>query len=249
MKRLPLIFLLVLSVMGFAATKSKKESIKELFVLMKQDSILQKSVESMSFVANTGFQPQGNVDSMLVTHRKENLKITLSTIKKLLPKIQEDMIDYYDKYFTDKEIKDFLKFYKSPSGRKLVSTSWLITKDFMESFHSKYMNEILINIIKPLVGPTKKQYINRNFPAPDSSSVAAMKAEYLDINIDATCTSLTDAQKQILMKAIERTNYYAAFDESNGEFTLKVSNAEELNMSERLFAIIKRNMELKNQFV
>jgi len=48
----------------------------------------------------------------------------------------------YDKYFTEKEIKDFIVFYKSPSGQKYLSLSPEIMKEFMGTMMQKYMPEM-----------------------------------------------------------------------------------------------------------
>jgi len=56
--------------------------------------------------------------------------------------INEDMVAIYDKNFAENEIKDFINFYKSPSGQKLVNTQPEIQKEIMTVFIQKYLPEI-----------------------------------------------------------------------------------------------------------
>ena len=41
------------------------------------------------------------------------------------------LVPIYDRYFTESEIKDLIKFYESPVGKKMVLNQPLILKDSM----------------------------------------------------------------------------------------------------------------------
>ena len=56
--------------------------------------------------------------------------------------IDEDMVAIYDKNFAENEIKDFIAFYKSPSGQKLVKTQPENAKGTDAVFVQKYLPEI-----------------------------------------------------------------------------------------------------------
>lgn len=227
----------------FAQT-AKKESIKQLFILMKQDSLMQKTFDYASLISNGSFTAQLK-DSTKLNQSLEAIKKSKQLLNAIYPKIQADMIDYYDKYFTQREINDYIRFYKSPSAQKLINTTPLIMKEMMSSFQSKYLNEIFIELLKRNVNP---EHLNIRKPTlkPDSAFLAQMKAEYLDIEI-TNYQSMTDEQKLILKKAKERTERYVSLE--NNQYVLNVSKAAELNMSERLFEHWIKTIKQSNQLI
>ena len=137
------IFLILFSVCFFSGVfaQSKQESIKELFRIMKNDSMMNKMLDSM--VPSMASQMQSQVkDSVASAKSIEIMNASMQAVKGLIPQMMEDMALIYDKYFTEKEIKDFIVFYKSPSGQKFLSLSPEIMKEFMGTMMQKYMPEI-----------------------------------------------------------------------------------------------------------
>ena len=49
----------------------------------------------------------------------------------------ETAVLLYDKYFTHDEIREFIRFYETPSGRKLAATMPVIIQDAMQQFASR----------------------------------------------------------------------------------------------------------------
>ncbi len=47
------------------------------------------------------------------------------------PDLINELVPIYDRYFTESEIKDLIKFYESPVGKKMVLNQPLILKDSM----------------------------------------------------------------------------------------------------------------------
>jgi len=145
MKRVILVLMFCLPALlinGFSQTK--QESIKELFGLMKQDSMIDKMYGSMIPAMMNQMKSQFPIkDSMANVHSNEILKSTMQTVKQISKKmIDEDMVGLYDKYFTQGEINDYIAFYKSPSGKKYIKVMPDITKDLMMIMMQKYMPEI-----------------------------------------------------------------------------------------------------------
>lgn len=66
----------------------------------------------------------------------------MQAVKGLIPQMMDDMALIYDKYFTEKEIKDFIVFYKSSSGQRYLSQTPEIMKEFMGTMVQKYMPEM-----------------------------------------------------------------------------------------------------------
>lgn len=111
------------SLMGYSQTK--QESIKELFHVMQQDSIMDKMFSTMipSMLAQMKSQnPQK--ESLAEARSNEMMKSSMQTTRAILKKMMdEDMVALYDKYFSQKEINDYIAFYKSPSGQKFIKVT------------------------------------------------------------------------------------------------------------------------------
>ncbi|TDD94948.1 DUF2059 domain-containing protein [Flavobacterium cellulosilyticum] len=140
MKKLILVIMICIpSLMGYSQTK-KQESIKELFHVMQQDSIMDKTFSAMIPMMMNQMKSQ---DPMINNRSEELMKATMQKAKAILKKlIDEDMVAVYDKYFSQKEINDYISFYKSKSGQKYIKVTPDISKDFMSIMMEKYMPEI-----------------------------------------------------------------------------------------------------------
>ena len=134
------VFCFVVFISGYSQTK--QESIKELFHTMQTDSLIDKSFTSM--IPGILNQMQGQIkDSTARAHSKETMISVMQTAKEISKKmLNEDMVASYDKYFTQNEINDFIRFYKSPSGQKFIQVTPDIQKDMMTAMMQKYMPEI-----------------------------------------------------------------------------------------------------------
>ena len=143
MKKVILVLMICLpSLMCYSQTK--QESIKELFHLMQQDSLVDKMFSSMIPSMMNQMKSQLPIKDSLVNIRSnEMMKSTMQTVKEITKKMMdEDMVALYDKYFSQNEIKDYIAFYKSPSGQKMLKVTPDITKDLMMTMVQKYMPEI-----------------------------------------------------------------------------------------------------------
>ncbi|MET4082309.1 hypothetical protein ABIB40_002267 [Pedobacter sp. UYP30] len=141
-----LLFLSLFSINGYAQTK--QESIRTLFSVMKQDSLMDKIVNSImpSLIAQMSSQyaaknPASKAKMMEAT------KVGMEVSKTMLKKMVADggMVAIYDKHFSQDEINDFITFYKSPSGQKLLEEMPSITKDnviMMQKYIPEMQKEI-----------------------------------------------------------------------------------------------------------
>jgi len=137
------IFLILFSVCFFSGSfaQSKQESIKELFLIMKNDSMMNKMLDSM--IPSMASQMQSQVKDSVASSKSINImNVSMQAVKGLIPQMMGDMALIYDKYYTEKEIKDFIVFYKSPSGQKSLNLAPEIMKEFMGTMMQKYMPEI-----------------------------------------------------------------------------------------------------------
>lgn len=143
MKKVALVLLFCLPVLMNAYSQTKKESLKELFHLMDQDSLMDKMFNSV--VSTVSNQMQGMVkDSTDRVRSNEMMESTMKTLRVVSNKMMdEDMVSLYDKYFSQKEVDDLVAFYKSSTGQKMIKVMPDIQKDIMEIFMQKYMPEVL----------------------------------------------------------------------------------------------------------
>jgi hypothetical protein len=109
---------------------------------MKLDSVIDKTFSSIIPSMFNQMQSQMK-DSTAKARSQEAMKSSMSVMKDIMKRmINEDMVAIYDKNFTENEINDFIKFYKSPSGQKLVNTQPEIQKEQATVFVQKYLPEI-----------------------------------------------------------------------------------------------------------
>jgi len=143
MKKVIFVLLFILPLLINSYSQTKQESIKELFHSMQQDSIMDKMFNSMVPSIMNQMQSQMSIDSTAKVHSNEMMNSIMQTAKEISKKlINEDMVVLYDKYFTQNEIKDFITFYKSPSGQKFIKVTPDIQKDLMMVMMQKYISEM-----------------------------------------------------------------------------------------------------------
>ncbi len=130
-------------------SQSKQEYIKELFVVMQQDSLMDQMGKNM--VQGLLLQKQMIKKEHPVHIAKSTKQLDeISDVNKMVEKtmimmkrfVKEDMIGIYDKHFTIDEIKDYIQFYKSPSGQKFQKESPKLQNEIMMVMMQKYMPEM-----------------------------------------------------------------------------------------------------------
>src|SRR5260221_11515683 len=107
MKKVILLTIVLFTLNSCPQAQSKKESIKVLFGFMHQDTLINKMFDAMTSSMLTSMTSQikdtansSKISNMMV----KSMERSRSIAKKL---INEDMVDIYDKYFTQQEIDDF----------------------------------------------------------------------------------------------------------------------------------------------
>jgi uncharacterized protein len=137
------IFLLLLSVCYFtgAFAQSKQESIKELIHILRNDSMMNKTMDAMIPTMINQMQSQMK-DSTAKARSTEIAKMAMESAKEALPKMMDQMTASYDKYFTEQDIKDFITFYKSPAGQKYISVMPEMMKDIMGNMMKNFLPDM-----------------------------------------------------------------------------------------------------------
>jgi len=155
MKKALLVLFLCISVFTNGFSKTKQESIKELFHIMKNDSMMNKMLDSM-VPAMAGQMQSEMKDSVAIAKSRDIMNLSMQAVKEFIPQMMDDMALIYDKYFTKKEIKDFIVFYKSPSGQKYLNLTPQIMSEFMGTMMQKYMPEMQKAMKEKLKSSDKK---------------------------------------------------------------------------------------------
>ena len=222
MKKIILVSIILAVTTFDAFSQTKHESIKELFSLMKTESMFDKLMIPFQNLQKDSVS-KGVTGSLM------------NSIKPMFKKIMdEDMVGIYDRYYTEQEIKDLIRFYKTKTGQKLINSTPDIQNELMNIIKTKYLGEFLKDpIFKPenITISTKPKYM------ADSAFIAQMKKEYLDMDT-SNIKNATAEQKLIFKKAIGRMDPYVKYE--NKTFHFAITKGSEVNMSDRLFELMKK---------
>ena len=149
--------LLALTTQGQSQNLTKKEKIKALFTIMHQDSLMIKTIDGMTtsmvnnmtkMFSDTTYSKMGfDVSQMTKKLMEKSMQKSKENALKLL---NGDMVDIYDKYFTVEEVDDFIIFYKSKSGQKMLTQMPDITKDIMAVMTTKYQTDFQQSFMKDI---------------------------------------------------------------------------------------------------
>jgi uncharacterized protein len=123
-------------------SQTKQESIKLLFKVTEQDSLMDKMLSSIIPMMNNQMQSMIK-DSTSRVRSEERMASFMQVMKGITSRmLNDDMVALYDKYFTQSEINEFIAFYKTPAGRKFTKVTPEIQKELMVIVMQKYMPEI-----------------------------------------------------------------------------------------------------------
>ena len=121
-------------------SQTKQESIRELFQLMRQDSAVLKSFDSLApmFIHKRN-QP---MDAEAKAKSQETINMLRQMTKVIIDMVTEDKVKLYDKNYSQEEINKLIEFYKSPVGQKYVNTTPGITNEIMTKVLKEYLPEL-----------------------------------------------------------------------------------------------------------
>lgn len=140
MKKLTFVLFFCFGFLACTYSQTKQESIRELFQLMKQDSTVMKTFDSLApMLAQKGNQP---MDSVAKAKAEGSMMMVKGMVKVIISMVTEDKIKLYDRYYTQDEINQLIAFYKSPIGRKYVDTTPEITKDIVMKVLKDYLPDM-----------------------------------------------------------------------------------------------------------
>lgn len=147
MKKTVLVLIFTITSLLSGYSQTKKESIKELFVLMKLDSMMEKTMMTqLPFL----LKMQGHSKDSLpdLRNAQDSIRRLLAPFQEIHKKMNEDMVGIYDKHFTESEINYYIDFYKSPFGQKMVNLQPEIQKELMAVSLQKYTREMVKALVE-----------------------------------------------------------------------------------------------------
>lgn len=150
MRTLKIISILLFTVTLNSFSQDKAADLKKLFSLMNTDRMIDGMMNSMipTLKQQASSQIQGaDAKEKFDTYIEFLINETKELSKKL---VNEEMVQIYDKHFTQAEIKDLVAFYESPTGKKMIEKTPEITNDLMNSMMVKYMPEFQEKLTKKL---------------------------------------------------------------------------------------------------
>ena len=124
----------------FSFGQTKKDSIRELFHLMKDDSTATKVMDSLMPLLTKKMNQEK--DSTAKAKVQVKMKAVMEMVKTIISKVKEDRLNLYDKYYTQQDIDAMIVFYKSPAGRKYVHTTPEITKEIVMKVIKEYLPQL-----------------------------------------------------------------------------------------------------------
>lgn len=136
-----LITLSLFALNSTAQDQAKKADIKELIYLLNSDKIIDGMTNNMLEILNQ--QGQARMQDEKQRKAFEEYSKYLIDETKILSKIliEEESVNIYDKYLTHNEVKELIKFYKTPAGKKLIQVTLDISSDSMKAMSEKYLPE------------------------------------------------------------------------------------------------------------
>ena len=107
--------------------QSKTDKIKELFKLMKTGETMASTIDNMTrmFEREPANRAGSKKDSLFKAYVKQEM---FAFSKKIQDK---DMVELYDKYFTMNDIQQYINFYNTPEGQKLIDSLPVLQNSLM----------------------------------------------------------------------------------------------------------------------
>jgi len=139
MKKFPLVLLLTLCAAFSAYGQTKKQDIAKLLDVMDVKAQAVQMIDLM-LPSMKGMAPGAPAEFWV----KFKASIKMETFVELL-------IPIYDKHFSQDDIKNLIKFYESPTGKKFVKVSPAMTQDAFQAsqkWGEKLAQDIIVELKK-----------------------------------------------------------------------------------------------------
>lgn len=131
MNKLLVMILLIFSIntVGFSKETTKQKQIRELFEIT---NVKDSSLNTADGVLNNLLYGNPNITD------KQKSELAME-MKKFLDYMIEKQLELYDKHYTEKEIKEMLAFYKTPTGKSVSKKGVVIQKEWTDDMTGNYL--------------------------------------------------------------------------------------------------------------
>jgi uncharacterized protein len=126
-------------------SQSKQENIKELIAIMHMDSLAKKSLRQ-AITHQVNRLRFTDKDSLKVKEFLKSFKLAENDMADKL--INNNLVTYFDKDFTDLEIKDLIKFFQTPVGQKTLVLFPKLELTIWNFLTDNYIPEIIDKVDK-----------------------------------------------------------------------------------------------------
>lgn len=139
MKKIILLVVLSIAFTANVFSKDKTDDLKELVSLMQVEEQVEGKITAMipmmkQQMGKTFEDERGErIFNEYMVALIEETKVMASKL------VDKEVIAIYDKHFTHKEIKELIKFYKSPIGQKTLEKTQIITQEMMDAMTTDYL--------------------------------------------------------------------------------------------------------------
>ena len=119
-------------------SQKKEQSIRELLVVMHQDSLTNK-------VLKASITPLLLIEQDLIKREWMRAKFVDAAprIEEMNRKfVKNEVVPVYDRHFTHREVKGLIRFYTSKVGKKFLSVTPSMTGELMKILMEKYLPEM-----------------------------------------------------------------------------------------------------------
>lgn len=147
------LFLLTIFTIGatlISFGQDKAADLKRLFEIMDSEKMVNTIMDSM--IPMLKQQASSQIQGENAKERFDKyMDFVFTETKALTKKLMDvEMVQIYDKYFTEQDIKDLIKFYESPVGKKMLAISPELSKELMNAMMTKYLPEFQEKMIKKM---------------------------------------------------------------------------------------------------
>jgi hypothetical protein len=129
-----------------AIAQDKTSDIKRLLGLINSEQMAESMLNTMApmlkLQSNEAPKGSGNKENM-----DKNMDVMAEEMKEIMNLLKAESVNIYDKHFTHEEIKDMIRFYESPTGKKMLEKNPEITQELMTVMMTKYMPEFQKELI------------------------------------------------------------------------------------------------------
>lgn len=133
MKKLLLILVFTIAFAKTSVAQDKTKDLKLLFELMNTEKMMDSMMENMMPMFKNqgsnlfkGQEAKDKYEKYIAAAMNETKILSKKLVNEIMPAI-------YDKHFTAEEISDLVKFYQSPTGKKMLEKTPEISADMMNS--------------------------------------------------------------------------------------------------------------------